>query len=112
MGDKTLISLSGMNLKEDSFKRPYFELEEFQGVVMLAKENDSLLLIEQYRGPVNSTVWQLPGGGVKKGEDLEQAVRREFLEETGYTCGSVHFLGTLQPASWRTNEITHVFFYG
>lgn len=108
--DVTLIELEGMKLKEDEFHRPYFELEENDGVVMLAKDEDSLILIEQYRRPVGTIVQQLPGGGVKKGEELESAARREFFEETGYECGTIHYLGKLQPASWRTNEITHVFF--
>jgi ADP-ribose pyrophosphatase len=108
--EKTLLELAGMKLKEDGFHRPYFELEENDGVVILAKEGDSFLLIEQHRKPIRTTVQQLPGGGVKKGEELEQAARREFLEETGYQCGTVHYLGFLQPASWRTNEITHAFF--
>ncbi|MGG3563969.1 NUDIX hydrolase [Neobacillus rhizosphaerae] len=108
--DKTLLELAGMKLKEDGFHRPYFDLEENDGVVILAKEGDSFLLIEQYRKPVGTTVQQLPGGGVKEGEELEQAARREFFEETGYQCGTVHYLGFLQPASWRTNEITHAFF--
>ncbi|MEH7305365.1 NUDIX hydrolase, partial [Neobacillus drentensis] len=95
---------------EDPFHRPYFVVDEYQGVVMLAIEQNSVILIEQYRKPVTSNVIQLPGGGVKKGEDLEYAARREFFEETGYQCGRVHYLGYLQPASWRTNEITHVFF--
>jgi ADP-ribose pyrophosphatase len=108
--EKTLLELAGMKLKEDGFHRPYFELEENDGVVILAKEGDTFLLIEQHRKPIGTIVQQLPGGGVKKGEELEQAARREFLEETGYQCGTVHYLGFLQPASWRTNEITHAFF--
>lgn len=37
--------------------------------------------------------WFLPGGGVKRGETLEQAVRREAAEECGARLGRVDFLG-------------------
>ncbi|WP_051217122.1 NUDIX hydrolase [Paenibacillus assamensis] len=36
--------------------------------------------------------------------------RRELLEETGYECGHMHYLGQLFPASWRCNEVAHVFY--
>jgi ADP-ribose pyrophosphatase len=77
---------------------------------MLAKHNDQLILIKQFRKPVGSYVVQLPGGGVEEGEELESAVKREFKEETGFECGKVSYLGNLLPASWRSNEITHVFY--
>ena len=34
--------------------------------------------------------WLLPGGGVEEGEQLEEAVRREFAEECGLTPTAVH----------------------
>lgn len=33
--------------------------------------------------------WTVPGGGVKRGESFEDAVRREIFEEVGITLGEV-----------------------
>ena len=37
--------------------------------------------------------WYLPGGGVKKGESIEEAARREAFEEVGAKLDSLHLLG-------------------
>jgi ADP-ribose pyrophosphatase len=107
---KTLLDKNGNKIIEDEYGHTYFSLTENESVVILAKDGDSFLLIEQFRQPVGSYIVQLPGGGVEQGESLEQAAKREFLEETGYECGTVHYLGKLLPASWRSNEITYVFY--
>ena len=44
-------------------------------------EDDKILLVKQKINP--SRTWSLPGGRVEAGEQLEEAVIREVLEETG-----------------------------
>ena len=58
------------------------------GVGALLIDRDSILLIERGNAPLKGE-WSLPGGGVETGETLEEAVRRETLEETGLVLGRV-----------------------
>lgn len=54
--------------------------------------NGRILLVRHTYGP---QAWHLPGGGVKRRESLEEAVRREVHEETGIVVRrSLRLLGT------------------
>lgn len=46
---------------------------------------DKLVLVRQYRYPVNDMLYELPAGLVDKGETPEEAAVREMKEETGLT---------------------------
>ena len=64
------------------------------GIVAVTAD-DELVLVEQFRPPVNNRVLELPAGLVAD-EDAEEdplnAARRELLEETGYVSDSwFHF---------------------
>lgn len=44
----------------------------------------NILLVSQFRKAVERQLIEIPAGGIDNGEDVEEAVRREMREETGY----------------------------
>ncbi len=59
-------------------------------VIMLVHRGDQALLGHSSRFP-RATMYSTLAGFVEPGETLEEAVRREVLEESGITVGDVHY---------------------
>ena len=60
------------------------EIKKHFGVYGVCYENGKLLCIEKTRGPYQHR-FDLPGGSQEIGEGLTETLKREVLEETGYT---------------------------
>ncbi|MFJ2992544.1 NUDIX domain-containing protein [Pandoraea sp. NPDC087047] len=54
--------------------------------------------------------WELPGGQPEPGESLEDAVRREVLEECGWRVGSVGYAGSAAFEVIPARHVMLVFF--
>ena len=60
------------------------EIKKHFGVYGICYEKGKLLCIEKTRGPYQHR-FDLPGGSQEIGEGLTETLKREVLEETGYT---------------------------
>ncbi len=58
-------------------------------VGVLIKPNGDFLLTSRPLGKVYQGYWEFPGGKLEAGETVEQALRRELIEEIGITIGVV-----------------------
>ena len=69
-------------------------VEHADCVAIVAIDDDNnVLLVNQFRKPVEKELLEIPAGGIDPGEDAEAAVRREMREETGYLPRKVECLG-------------------
>jgi ADP-ribose diphosphatase len=77
--------------------------------IVPVRDNGSVLLIRQFRPPVNGFVVELPAGLAAPGEPLAEAARRELTEETGYSAQEMNFLTEGPLSSGLSSEILGVF---
>lgn len=92
-------------------KRTTREVVEHDDVVVIlaAVSTDEVLLVNQYRYPVDRKLLELPAGGIDPGETPEQAARRELQEETGYYPNKLEKLGGFYAAPGYCTEYLHLF---
>lgn len=55
------------------------------GVIIYSLYKDKVVLVRQYRYPIDGYIYELPAGLIEDGEDFHQAAIREMHEETGLT---------------------------
>lgn len=73
------------------------------GVVALDAQ-DRVVLVGQYRYTLDVWSWEIPEGGVPRGEDPLDGARRELREETGIEAGSWHELARVHLSNSVSDE--------
>ncbi len=73
-------------------------------------DDDHVVMVRQYRYVFDENHrWEMPTGGVRPGESLEQAARREMREEVGYDARELQLVSTYYTSNSIMHEIGHLF---
>ena len=77
--------------------------------IVAVDAEDNVLLVKQFRKPVEKELLEIPAGGINPGERPEAAVRREMREETGYLPRKVVKLGGFYSAPGYCSEYLYLY---
>lgn len=75
------------------------------GARIMLIQNEQVLLVRQTYIPG----WFMPGGGVKRGETMEETARREAREEVGAEMGELRLLGAYTHFGEHKNDHNTLF---
>ena len=87
------------------------EVVEHAGAVgVVAVDNDNnIIMVRQYRKPVEGVLLEIPAGTMEKGEDPLLCAQRELKEETGFTAEHWNKILSYYSAPGFTDEYLHLY---
>ncbi|HEU5138603.1 MAG TPA: NUDIX hydrolase [Bacillales bacterium] len=78
--------------------------------VLAVTPEGRLLMVKQYRKPLERSLVEIPAGKLEEGEDPELCARRELEEETGYRSDSLRYVTSFYTSPGFSDEIVHLYF--
>ena len=73
------------------------------------KDDDTVVLIRQFRLAADGYIFEIPAGKLHPGEDAGHCATRELEEEIGYRAGRLDKIGTFFTAPGFTDEVMHLY---
>lgn len=106
-----IISVRMDNVILSDGKKHFREVVEHPGgvVILPIMDNNKIILVKQWRYPVEQELIELPAGKLSKEEPSLIAAKRELQEETGFTADLWESLGYIYTAPGFCNE--KIYFY-
>lgn len=89
-------------------KREVIEHSECVAIVAVDTD-DNILLVRQFRKPIEKDLLEIPAGGVEPGEEPIATVRREMCEETGYLPRNIKRIGGFYSTPGFCTEYLHLY---
>jgi ADP-ribose pyrophosphatase len=84
-------------------------VEHNGGVGILAVRDKKIILVRQFRKPIESSLYEIPAGKLEKGEDTLSCAIREMEEETGLVPENIELLLTIYPSPGFSSEKLYIY---
>jgi ADP-ribose pyrophosphatase len=93
-----------------TFERDVVRNHAVVAVVPVLDDGDTVVLVRQYRGPLDREVEEIPAGLCDiPGEAPEQTARRELAEEVGLEAGHLELLVAFHPSPGFSDQFVRVY---
>lgn len=85
-------------------------VEHSGGVTILpVTDDDRIIMVKQYRKPVEEVVLELPAGKLESDEEPEQCAKRELWEETGFRTENIDFICSFYTSPGYSDELLYLY---
>ncbi len=93
-----------------TFERDVVRNQEVVAMVPVLDDGRTVLLVRQYRGPIDRLLLEIPAGLCDvDGEELQATAARELAEEIGRAAGSLELLAEFFPAAGFSDQFVHLY---
>ncbi|SDI96960.1 NUDIX hydrolase [Salimicrobium halophilum] len=77
--------------------------------ILAITDENKLVMVEQYRKPLEKSLIEIPAGKLEKGETPEGTAIRELEEETGYTTDHIKLINSFYTSPGFADEIVYIY---
>ncbi|MCM2674210.1 NUDIX hydrolase [Alkalicoccobacillus plakortidis] len=105
-----------INVQVDTVKLPNGneskrELVKHPGAVAViaVTNDDKLVLVRQFRKPLEKTILEIPAGKIDPGEEPIKTAARELKEETGYEAAELELVTSFYTSPGFADEIIYLY---
>jgi ADP-ribose pyrophosphatase len=105
-----------LNLRLDEVKLPNGktstrEIVDHPGAVAIValNEKNEVLMVRQYRKPVEEALLEIPAGKIEKEEQSDVCAQRELMEETGFFARNLRHITDFYTSPGFSSERMHLY---
>ena len=118
LGDREVAQLARLRVVTGTFEAPdgsTFERDivrnqEVVAMVPVLDDGRTVLLVRQYRGPIDRLLLEIPAGLCDvDGEDLEATAARELVEEVGQVAEHLELIARFHPAAGFSDQFVRLY---